>query len=780
MEINEKIDKYVLAQGNQVGSGAELAGILKEMVEEMPGPPGPQGPQGPQGNTGSSVDYPFELVNNLTTDDPEKGLSAAQGVVLKGEISQLGQEVDGSPANYELGYYLNAYGAKVADNGYFLSVKIPAVLGDTFVISGAAQFMCTYTSEDAFCDFWSARTNLTITGPANTNAAYIIISFAVANLATAYVARNTVLVWRAENSEGLNSLPSKIKTVVGKNLYNPEGRVLISNETYRYNSAKLSGDEEYVVISSKQSSIDAAYVTKVKFVFADGTTQDASIPTYLTGTRYGLRYAVPSGAKQISFYYKAFASGGVTFLSEIMVTAGASLPAVYEPYSEYNEFNHPYYDGIKDELFAPVYVSTSGDDNNSGEFDSPYASIQRALLAGKPIIVRGGNYFLDKAIDLSASDAETVKVSAYHGERVNIIRGRVISSSDGTLVSGYTKVYSVQVSQYYSYDHKWIYQFGVKDAATKIQDNERTAIHKRKDYRCDFTAIKSVSSIAEVEASEDFAFFYENGTLYYSRPEEISSTKFLFEAREVTFVSASVPGRKLELDGLYFYGATLNVPGCIDSVIRNCASYGCYGGSGISLDRVRNALLENCEVARVEMLGSSPLGDGFNAHTDGDADEKAIRTSFELRNCWSHDNNNDGYSDHEGCEGFINGGLFEHNCIGGQGAGLTPAYGAHDVIKDAICQFNNNHGFLYTGNGEDVQYETGDYGTVQVNSVVSRGNTQCGFVFVSDKQVGDFINCIAYENGDYGFRAVQGIMRCINTLSVDNSTDNYSNVVLVN
>lgn len=94
MTINEKIDKFVLAQGNQVGSGAELAGILKQMVEEMPGPPGPPGPQGPQGNTGSSVDYPYELVNNLTTDDPTKGLSAAQGKVLDGKISQLGQEVN--------------------------------------------------------------------------------------------------------------------------------------------------------------------------------------------------------------------------------------------------------------------------------------------------------------------------------------------------------------------------------------------------------------------------------------------------------------------------------------------------------------------------------------------------------------------------------------------------------------------------------------------------------------------------------------------------------------
>ena len=47
------------------------------------------GLKGAQGDTGSSVDYPFTIVNNLTTNDATQALSAAQGVVLEGEISQL-------------------------------------------------------------------------------------------------------------------------------------------------------------------------------------------------------------------------------------------------------------------------------------------------------------------------------------------------------------------------------------------------------------------------------------------------------------------------------------------------------------------------------------------------------------------------------------------------------------------------------------------------------------------------------------------------------------------
>lgn len=51
------------------------------------------GLKGAQGNTGSSVDYPFTIVNNLTTNDPTQALSAAMGVQLEAEVSQLEAEV---------------------------------------------------------------------------------------------------------------------------------------------------------------------------------------------------------------------------------------------------------------------------------------------------------------------------------------------------------------------------------------------------------------------------------------------------------------------------------------------------------------------------------------------------------------------------------------------------------------------------------------------------------------------------------------------------------------
>lgn len=94
-----------------------------------------KGEKGDQGNTGSSVDYPFELVNNVTTDDATKALSAAQGVVLDNKISQLGQElpnkanVDGIYETLVAGGALSLV-AKTAVESEFTFDQIPAAADD--------------------------------------------------------------------------------------------------------------------------------------------------------------------------------------------------------------------------------------------------------------------------------------------------------------------------------------------------------------------------------------------------------------------------------------------------------------------------------------------------------------------------------------------------------------------------------------------------------------------------------------------------------------------------
>lgn len=83
-------------------------------------------PQGMQGNTGSSVEYPYELVNNLTTNDATKGLSAAQGYVLDGKVSQLEHEVHNLSGKYYGVFTSSSLLPEGGDSGYaFVGSEAP-------------------------------------------------------------------------------------------------------------------------------------------------------------------------------------------------------------------------------------------------------------------------------------------------------------------------------------------------------------------------------------------------------------------------------------------------------------------------------------------------------------------------------------------------------------------------------------------------------------------------------------------------------------------------------
>ena len=124
-------------------------------------------PQGLQGNTGSSVDYPYELVNNLTTNDATKGLSAAQGKALKDEIDQLGVKLNDNfaiPIATSSGYYNTNASSGGTRNASPTTqgVYMPCSPGDVFIIYGVAatsnyyRLWATYDSNQARVDRYAS------------------------------------------------------------------------------------------------------------------------------------------------------------------------------------------------------------------------------------------------------------------------------------------------------------------------------------------------------------------------------------------------------------------------------------------------------------------------------------------------------------------------------------------------------------------------------------------------------------------------------------------------
>lgn len=95
--------KSILGRGNLIVQGAGGIEDVNVSVDNSTGIPSAaasfdgstlsiifhnlKGTKGEQGNTGASINYPYELINNLKTYDATKGLSAQQGVYLNKEVS---------------------------------------------------------------------------------------------------------------------------------------------------------------------------------------------------------------------------------------------------------------------------------------------------------------------------------------------------------------------------------------------------------------------------------------------------------------------------------------------------------------------------------------------------------------------------------------------------------------------------------------------------------------------------------------------------------------------
>ena len=226
----------------------------------------PQGLKGDQGNTGSSVEFPYELVNNLTTNDPTKGLSAAQGVVLKTEISQLDQKVEWADVPVSPGY-VNTNGTSISAtnrNGSptVRSVFIPVSAGDKVRIFGKAgtsnyyRFYATANSSLTIVEKYTGSgdfrtTPMEVTIPSGV--AYIAVNF------TDYDAsKDKVLVWRSsfttvqdsfnelKNELAGRRVPSYSFTVGG---VGPTGTIGTSNEYAHTSEIELKKGETITVVS---------------------------------------------------------------------------------------------------------------------------------------------------------------------------------------------------------------------------------------------------------------------------------------------------------------------------------------------------------------------------------------------------------------------------------------------------------------------------------------------------------------------------------------------------
>ena len=375
------------------------------------------------------------------------------------------------------------------------------------------------------------------------------------------------------------------------------------------------------------------------------------------------------------------------------------------------------------------------------------------------------------------SNQRSVRLIGKRGLVNRIICGTKIDS--GTLVAGTTNVYQTPLSSFSDADHFQLFQHEVFDESTLIPDNERHPLQRGKTYRCDSTKITRVTSLDAVKTSEGYTFFYDTDAqmLYVKIKEGTTLATNPVYIPGGSGISGNDGSVAFEMVNIECWYGSISLRFCHGGRAIDCAAKYALGGGAWSWEAAIGVEFIRCEAARA--FSGSSTGDGFNAHSTTTDPALAKHTVATMIDCWSHDNNDDGYSDHERCETTIIGGLFEYNVK----AGLTPSYGCHDTIYNAYCRKNVNNGIALVGGASAV--EGGRGSQIFVMSCICENNTNNYYVSgtnagTSDLNTGKFVNCVSLNASAVGYLCGNMAQIELNNCSDSGSPTAKSGNVIVN
>lgn len=363
-------------------------------------------------------------------------------------------------------------------------------------------------------------------------------------------------------------------------------------------------------------------------------------------------------------------------------------------------------------------VSTTGNDNGDG-INTPFATVNKALEMGASVVlIEGGVY--NQQINLSKlKNRQLMIAKATHNARV-VFRSPSLEITSARNVTGYNNVLSAAFTGTIDENCTYLWQENVPDTRTEISDLDRHPLQRGQQYRLLDTKIQKCNAsvledaLTEIENSQDFKWYFDsaNSAIYFSCPSTVSSVNPVCGDATKKTLFSSPALKNLKLIGIDSKYMAIDLTFSINPELIDCKVSNCTCDGGFKYDRVVGAKFVRCEACGVAY---GTTGDGFNAHSWTSGDAYAKQTTCELIDCWAHDNNDDGYSDHERSEAIIRGGLYEYNHKGG----VTPAHGSHCVCYNVISRYNSN-GFFYIGAASTA--EGGMYGQMMCFDCVSKGN----------------------------------------------------------
>lgn len=367
-----------------------------------------------------------------------------------------------------------------------------------------------------------------------------------------------------------------------------------------------------------------------------------------------------------------------------------------------------------------AYVAPNGNDDNDGlSMATAFETVSKALSEGfDRIMLAGGSY--RQKIDLSKANGKSIEIVSF--DRTS---RPVFYDPDCVLVESATlddSVYSATIDASIGSGNYWLYQEGVPDASTEITDEERLPLQRGKTYRLDDTRIIKCSSstledaIAEIKSSSTYKWFVYDGTLYFSAPSSPSENNPICASTGKGLFENANRSISVSISGIECKYIALNLKNLANVKATDCKSTNIFGWGAITYDNTLNAQFLRCEASSCR---NSTNGDGFNADVTNQGEAFSKHYTATLIDCWSHDNADDGYSDHRRAEATVIGGLYEYNGKGG----VTPSYGSHCSCYNVYSR-KNYSGFACIGTAQEA--EGGKYTQMICFNCVAENNTRGG------------------------------------------------------
>lgn len=428
---------------------------------------------------------------------------------------------------------------------------------------------------------------------------------------------------------------------------------------------------------------------------------------------------------------------------------------------------------------AVVYVdAVNGNDTNSGATESAALATFAAAFSktgvDTTIILIGDT--TERLNIKTKSNQRSVRLIGKRGLVNRIICGTKIDR--GTLVAGTKNVYQTPLPSFSGAAQFQLFQHEVFDENTLIPNDERHPLQRGKAYRCDSTKITSVTSLEAVKTSDGYTFYYDaDAQMLYVKIKEgttlAANPVYIPGGSGIAGNDGSIAFEMVNIE--VWYGS-ISLRYCHGGRAIDCAAKYALGGGAWSWEAAIGVELIRCEAARA--FSGSSTGDGFNAHSTTAGPALAKHTVATLIDCWSHDNNDDGYSDHERCETTIIGGLFEYNVK----AGLTPAFGCQDTIYNAYCRRQPGSGIALVGSATEA--EGGKGSQIFVIGCICENN-QNNFYVSGDKSgkdenFGKFVNCVSLNGSKYGYLCGTNARIELNNCTDSGSPTAKSGNVIVN